>query len=204
MSRLAWQAALTGTLRRNQRPDRPPKVAVVGMGQTLRGDDAVGPIVAGALQGSLPRSESVLIVDAGPAPENFTGKIRRFGPDLVLLIDAAELGEAAGRIRLLDHRVCTGISASTHTLPPSVIADYLIGELHCEIALLGIQPLHTDVGAPLSAPVRSAVDQAVAGIMAAFGEHGITSKADLRQSECGPGVPGMPGKRARARVEEEV
>jgi hydrogenase 3 maturation protease len=204
MPKSSWQAALSMMLRRLHRPDRPTKVIVVGMGQTLRGDDALGPVVAGDLQGSLMEGESVMILDTGPAPENFTGAIRRFGPDLVLLVDAAELGESAGKIQLLDQRACTGVSASTHSLPPSVIADYLSREMDCEIALLGIQSFRTDVGLPLSDPVRSAADRVVAGIIEAFSMHGIAAQARLQPTAGESGVGGLPGARLGARVLEDV
>jgi len=191
MPRPSWQVALSITLRHLRRTDRLPKVAVVGMGQTLRGDDAVGPTVAGELERSLMESESVLILDTGPMPENFTGMIRSFGPDLVLLVDAAEMGEIGGKIHLLDYRDCTGLSASTHTLPPSVIADYMIQEMGCEVALLGVQPLQTDIGAPLSDPVRSAADQAVAGIVETFRIHEIAGpRAEPSRSETDQGMTG--------------
>ena len=50
-----------------------------------------------------------------------------------------------------------GLSASTHTLPPSVLAGYLKATFGCEVALLGIQPASDDIGSPLSEPVCQAV-----------------------------------------------
>jgi hydrogenase 3 maturation protease len=175
------------------------------MGQTLRGDDAVGPTVAGELERSLMESESVLILDTGPMPENFTGTIRDFGPALVLLVDAADMGEIGGKIHLLDYRDCTGLSASTHTLPPSVIADYMIQEMGCEVALLGVQSLQTDIGAPLSDPVRSAVNQAVAGIVETFSVHGFAGpRAEPSRSETDEGLAGWPNTIMGAAPLEEV
>ena len=48
---------------------------------------------------SADRDGSFLCLSAGAAPENCTGLLRRFRPDLVLLVDAAEMGEAAGAVR---------------------------------------------------------------------------------------------------------
>jgi Ni,Fe-hydrogenase maturation factor len=50
---------------------------------------------------------------------------------------------------------------STHTLPLSLLATFLTADLGCEVALLGIQPLDTEIGSPLSLPVRQAVDGVV-------------------------------------------
>ena len=106
------------------------------------------------------------MIDAGTAPENHTSSLRRFGPDLVLLIDAAQMDEAPGAVRWLDWRDTSGLSASTHTLPPYVLAQYLTCELGCELALIGIQPADTRIGAPLS----PAAQQAVAAVVQALAE----------------------------------
>lgn len=105
--------------------------------------------------------DSVLVIAAGAAPENHTGVLRRFAPDLVLLVDAAQLDEAPGRVRWLAWQETSGLSASTHTLPPHLLAQYLTGELGCEVALIGIQPGDTTIGAPLSPEVQRAAAEIV-------------------------------------------
>jgi hydrogenase 3 maturation protease len=136
-------------------------VAVVGIGNSLRGDDGAGSAFIRALRRMTPRiPTSVLLVDAGTAPENFTGPLRQFQPTLVLLIDAAQLNETPGTIRLLDAMQATGLDASTHTLPLSLTARYLTRAVGCEIAILGIQPADNAYGAPLSPRVRRAVQRA--------------------------------------------
>lgn len=100
-----------------------------------------------------PDTPALLIVEGGPAPENCTGLIRRFQPDLVILVDSAHMEEAAGTIRWLDWKDTTGLSFSTHSLPPYMFAQYLTSECHCAVALVGIQPQHTTMGEPVSDPV---------------------------------------------------
>jgi len=101
----------------------------------------------------------VLIVEAGTAPENVTGALRKFAPRLVLLIDAAQLNEPPGTIGWLDWRATTGISAVTHGLPLHVLAEYLVTELGCEITLIGIQPRGNAFDTPLAPEVLRAVDE---------------------------------------------
>jgi hydrogenase 3 maturation protease len=148
---------------------------VVGVGQELNGDDAAGVLVARALlkrqragwsDASRPVPISLLIVEAAHAPENCTGAIRRFTPDLVILVDAAQMGDPAGAIRWLDWRDTDGLSASTHSLPPSMVARYLATELACDVALIGIQAQDTSLGAPVSAPVRRAIQTVARGLTA--------------------------------------
>ena len=163
MSKSSWSDSLSQKLTNRSKPDQALRVAIVGIGQELRGDDAAGINVARALQSTVGaiRELPLLIIDAGAAPENFTGQLRRFDPDLVLLIDAAQLNEAPGTIRWLDWQETSGLSASTHTLPPHVLAEYLVNELGCEVALIGIQPQGNEFDAPLSPPVQHAVEEIV-------------------------------------------
>ncbi len=170
--RMSWLDSLDQNLqdlrekRNTQHSGNPLHIAVVGIGHELRGDDAAGVIVARGLTPILASRDGFLVVDAGPAPENFTGHLRRFKPDLVLLVDAAQMQETPGTIRWLDWRETSGVSASTHTLPPYVLSEYLVSELGCQVALLGIQALDTSLGAPLSTPVKQAVESIVQNIAA--------------------------------------
>ncbi len=108
---------------------------------------------------------TTLVIDAGSAPENSTGLLRRLRPDLVLLIDAAEMGETPGCVRYLSWQDAIGLSASTHTLPLSVLAQYLTAEFGCQVALIGIQPARTAIGEPLSPAVEQAVQVVTQGIL---------------------------------------
>jgi hydrogenase 3 maturation protease len=172
MSTPSWPSWLERTLRKRRCPDGPARVAVVGIGHELRGDDAAGVAVARALQarlrdqrtrGKRPASRAlqpmVLVIDGGPAPENHTATLRRFAPDVVLLVDAAQMGVRPGTVRRLRQEAASGVTASTHTLPVSVLASYLVRELGCRVALLGIQPASNAIGDPISPPVANAVDQ---------------------------------------------
>jgi hydrogenase 3 maturation protease len=148
-------------------------VAVVGVGQEINGDDAAGVKVAQALlkrqragssDAPRPAPFSLLVVEAAHAPENCTGAIRRFAPDLVILVDAAEMGDPPGVVRWLDWREAAGLNTSTHTLPPSMVARYLATELSCEVALVGIQVHDTALGAPVSPAVRRAIRAVAHGL----------------------------------------
>ncbi len=129
----------------------------MGIGNELNGDDAAGVMVARRLAASLPPREHLLVLEAGLAPENFTGSLRRFRPNLVLLADAGDFGGQPGEVALIDWQEAQGFSASTHTMPPSILAGYLHAELSCAIYILAIQPARTDFDAPLSAPVEQAI-----------------------------------------------
>ena len=137
------------------------KIAIIGIGNTFRSDDAAGNLVAHALLECrfIRDLEHVLVMDSGHAPENSTAKLRRFAPALVLLIDAAEMNELPGTIRWIGMEELDGMSASTHSMPLSMLARYLTLELDCEIKLLGIQPQSNDVGESVSSPVLQSVGE---------------------------------------------
>jgi hydrogenase 3 maturation protease len=71
------------------------------------------------------------------------------------------MGEAPGAIRWIEMDEIEGISASTHSLPLSMLSRYLNWELKCEVLLLGIQPANTDVGETVTGEVMHAVTEIV-------------------------------------------
>jgi hydrogenase 3 maturation protease len=184
-SKPSWKQSLRQALSRLEKPERALRIAVVGIGNELRGDDAAGLLVAGALiqrqtqdarqaTDNLPR---LLALEGGAAPENVTGALRRFAPDLVVFVDAAFLdaGAPPGVISWLDWRETAGpsaraLSASTHTLPLHVIAQYLASELSCEVALIGIQPNHLAFDRATSQSVRQAAQEVAAELWAVVAE----------------------------------
>ncbi|HEY70724.1 MAG TPA: hydrogenase 3 maturation endopeptidase HyCI [Anaerolineae bacterium] len=146
MLSLPWQERLHQTLRRLRNNGAEPRVALVGMGHTLYGDDGAGILLTQLLRPLERDMEGLLVVNGGSAPENCTGLLRRFMPDLVVLVDAAQLDEAPGTIQWIPSEMTSGFSASTHTLPLHLISCYLSMELVCEIVLLGIQPRRLNFG----------------------------------------------------------
>lgn len=140
-----------------------PRIAVLGVGNPMRSDDAAGILVARALSKweYAPEIEHILILEAGQAPENWTGELRKFGPDLVLMIDAADVGETPGTIHWIPEQNIDGMSASTHSLPLSMLARFLRLDLNCTVAFLGIQVDSNEVGERVSPEVLHAVDEIV-------------------------------------------
>jgi hydrogenase 3 maturation protease len=160
----SWDVLLGEQLGQLRKIKASPRVAVLGIGHELQGDDAAGVLIARRLQSLLGSTEERLILCAGPAPENCTGALRRFEPDLVLMIDAAQMDEGPGTVQLISCQDVTGIGASTHTLPLHILAKYLTSELGCEITLLGIQPAFVEFGemSPLMLKVVPAIAQRLA------------------------------------------
>jgi len=134
-----------------------PTSVIVCIGQELAGDDAAGVAVGRAVAGELPWR----VVEAGTAPESFLVKVAAAGPASVLLVDAAHFGGEPGEVRLLDAGEIAGPSPGTHGPSPAGFLA-LLNTMHpCRARILGIQPAAVEIGAPLSAPVRDAVERVV-------------------------------------------
>ncbi len=136
------------------------RIALLGVGSELRGDDAVGIMVADSLARSC-RSRKFKAFLGHTAPENLTGEIRAFKPTHLVIVDAAEMGKKAGEAALIDLDNLSGITFSTHQLPIKVLADYLTKDVGCEISVIGVQPKQLKFDSPASKEIVSAARQLV-------------------------------------------
>ena len=143
------------------------RVVVLGVGSDLRSDDAAGIRVAERV--ALMSLPGVRAVIGGTAPENATGEIRRIDPTHVLIVDAADLREVPGAVRLIEAEEVGGISFCTHTLPLSVLSTYLTKETACRVFILGIQPKSLAFGGGLSGEVEAAVEEALRALKDVLG-----------------------------------
>jgi hydrogenase 3 maturation protease len=161
-----WKERLSGVLAQSRR------LAFVGVGQELRGDDAVGVLLVRRLQRADPPSTDSPLptarwyFEAGPLPEASAGPLRRFRPDWVIFLDAAETGEPPGTVRWIEPDNIEDGSASTHTFPIGGFAAYLTAELGCRVAVLGIQPESMEFDTPACGEIHHAVDE-IAGLILA-------------------------------------
>ncbi len=102
----------------------------LGVGNQGRGDDYIGSYVVSKL-----RTENK--IDCGPVPENFTGKIRKLNPEVIIIIDAVDFGGRPGESVFTLAEKAKGVVLSTHALPLSLFCK-LFPE--SRVYLLGIQP----------------------------------------------------------------
>lgn len=128
----------------NKRLDGCRRVAVLGVGSELRGDDAAGVLVVRALRHRVHEAPFRRLefegFEGANAPENLTGFISSFKPTHIVVVDAAEIGASAGEYREIAAGEIAETDFSTHTLPLQVIMDYLQQATGAVITLLGIQP----------------------------------------------------------------
>ena len=142
------------------------KVVVLGIGSELRGDDSAGILVAKKLEKE--NLSGIIVLIGGTAPENLTGELKRLQPSHLIIVDAADMKEAPGTIRLVDPEEVGGFSFSTHSLPIKVLINYLQEHFHFQVLLIGIQPKNISFGNPLSPEIEDAAETAAQMIAACF------------------------------------
>ncbi|HND50706.1 MAG TPA: hypothetical protein PLL95_19195, partial [Anaerolineales bacterium] len=73
----------------------------------------------------------------------------------------ADMRAEPGTICWVPIQFIEGMSASTHSLPLSMLARYLTLELNCAVVLVGIQPKSTAIGEAVSPEILVAVNEIV-------------------------------------------
>ena len=127
---------------------------VLGVGNDLLGDDGVGPYVAEALHNS-----EWEVLNAGIVPENFIRPIRTRKPDIIVIVDAVDMGSAPGTIRIIPSEYIRDAGIGTHQMSLAYLIDQV--SPWSKIYFIGIQPSCLDPDTPLTVPVRSAADSLI-------------------------------------------
>ncbi len=133
------------------------EIVVMGIGNPMRRDDYVGMVVVRHLKAyTLP---GVHLIETGEVPESYLGVVEENHPSHVLMIDAAEMSEQPGTARLVSPKEIEGLSLSTHTLPLSIISEYIKCRTGAKIALFAIQPGVLEFGEGLSEELSKVVEE---------------------------------------------
>jgi hydrogenase 3 maturation protease len=132
------------------------KVALVGIGNPLRGDDGFGPKLIEALKGGGLKAS---LFDCGTAPENYIIPILDSSPSTVILLDAADFGSLPGVVGVFDMREVERISFSTHNTSPRLLADlFRTGNSALNIFMVVAQPRNIAFGENLSDEMKKAIE----------------------------------------------
>jgi len=141
------------------------KIIVLCIGNDMRGDDAAGSIVAERLNQEIlncPENYSdILVVNAGTVPENYTGLIRSESPSHIIFVDAVEMGQDPGTLRLVYGDEIANYSISTHAMPLSFMIKYLKSFSDAEVILVGIQPKSIDMFENVSEELMDGIEHLI-------------------------------------------
>jgi hydrogenase 3 maturation protease len=145
------------------------RTLILGVGNPLRGDDAIGSEIAKELI----KLGWDNVIDAESAPENFLLKVLEKRPERVILIDACDFSGETGEFRLFKKEEWARISPasfSTHTLPLSLFMSLLEKECGCEVYLLGIQVKQLDFASEMSPDLLEAKKKIIDFLLNLLGE----------------------------------
>ncbi|OPY43182.1 MAG: hydrogenase 3 maturation protease [Methanoregulaceae archaeon PtaU1.Bin222] len=126
-----------------------------GVGNTLRKDDGAGNYVASRF-----RNEGWKVFDCGTAPENFSGVVKREHPEILVIVDAADMGLAPGEFMIVPKEKIRDVGIGTHQLPLDTFIDFL-GDAVNVILIIGIQPTVVTTGEGLTPAVQEGTDRLI-------------------------------------------
>jgi hydrogenase maturation protease len=143
---------------------------VLGIGNSMRGDDGVGPAVAARVAGlGLPGVE--VVTDGEP-----TSLLDHLGqpspPDVVVVVDATAPGPEPGRVRVHqvgpERLVRPGPASGSHGLGVADVVELAraLGLLPGRLTLVGVEAESMRLGEGLSEAVRRSVGDAVRAVAA--------------------------------------
>jgi hydrogenase 3 maturation protease len=130
------------------------KTVLLGIGNPLRGDDAVGTLLAEKFLDN----EFIVGIPAGEVPENYTGVIRNENPQTIILADAIDFMGEPGQVVLVEE-IQLEERFSSHRPSLGLLMHYLRMELGATVLLLGIQPENTDYDSEMSHRVKETKSQ---------------------------------------------
>lgn len=139
------------------------KILILGIGNILKGDDGLGPLVIQQLQSM---SISAELIDAGTVPENYIQTIIKKAPQNLLVVDAIDFGAPPGTIEILKPEQLSSHAVSTHVLSPRLFIDMICQKVPLDIYFIGVQPAHIQLGQPVSPQI----DRAVKKLLRMFAE----------------------------------
>jgi len=135
---------------------------VLGLGNTLLGDEGIGVHIIQSLQKEYADLNGVSFLDGGTLSFTLAGYIEE--TDNLIIIDAAQLNSLAGDIAVyegeqMDQFVSSNRNKSVHEVNINDILAlaHLTGHLPERRALIGIQPQLIDWADSLSEPVANAI-----------------------------------------------
>jgi hydrogenase 3 maturation protease len=97
-------------------------------------------------------------IDAGSAPENVTGAIKKLKPKVVVLIDALIFKDASPGSAFIVESEEISQKGFSHTLSLDFVMDYLRQETGADVLLIGVQPGYIGDSEGLSPGMQEAVE----------------------------------------------
>lgn len=163
--------------------ERPPEanVAVLGLGNVLMGDDALGPTVIKVLEAEYDFPRGVSVQDLGTPGLDLTPYLT--GVTALIVVDTVRASGAAGEVRLyrrdeiLKHPPQPRLSPHDPGLKEALLTVEFSGTGPKEVLLVGVIPAEVRTGVGLSPAVRAAVPLAAAEVVKELARLGVAPRA---------------------------
>ncbi len=153
-------------------------LAVIGIGNVLMGDDALGPFVIKLLEAAWEPDERLRLVDAGTPGLDLTAYLADH--DAVVFVDVVRAQGAPGEVRVYDAAALRErppiLALSPHEpgLREAILNAEFLGVAPRAVRLVGVIPDRVDYGTGLSAPVRAALPAVVERVRAELNALGFS------------------------------
>jgi hydrogenase maturation protease len=164
-----------------KKPDTTANTLILGVGNPLMGDDAVGVLVVQRLQARSDLSPDVTVIDGGTDGLGLIPVMEAYRR--VILVDAVQMDQPAGTMRRftwqdvrLHHNERT-LSLHQSGLTDALLLAEALGCLPSEVVIYGVQPQNTGWDQPLSLPVERTLPVLIEALI-----HEVRSKKNGKEN----------------------
>ncbi len=153
------------------------RITIIGIGNVLTGDDAVGPHVVRVVEARYALPADVQVIDAGTPGYDLTAFL--VGVDAAILVDAVKAKGAPGELRvydkaeLLSRKPVLVVSPHEPGVREALLNADFMGVAPPVVRLVGVVPARTETGIGLSEEVRAAIPAAVERVAAELRALGV-------------------------------
>jgi hydrogenase maturation protease len=154
------------------------RVGVLGIGNVLMGDDALGPFVIKLLEAAWEPLDGLQLIDAGTPGLDLTAYLAEL--DAVVVVDVVKANGAPGEIRVFDKAELVTrppiLALSPHEpgLREAILNADFLEVSPKSIRLVGVVPDSVDYRLGLSEPVRAALPAVLERVHAELAVVGVT------------------------------
>ena len=128
---------------------------LIGIGNELLGDDGIGPYIVKRF-----KHKRWKTINTETVPENFVSVIIKNKPEILVIIDAADMGLEHGEFRVIKKEKIDDVSISTHNISIHFLINYL-EEFASNIIFIGVQPEKIQYGSKISKPLKKSAKEII-------------------------------------------
>jgi len=129
------------------------KILFAGIGNVLKSDDGAGVYVSNRIISN----DNILALTVETGIENYIGKINSLNPDILVLIDCADMNLPPGSFSLLDTNHIQDLTFNTHNISLSRLTDFF----NMPVYTLAIKPENIHFGENISYIVKEIADKII-------------------------------------------